>query len=79
MTEKTVPSGDNPDGTEHNTSQSQCTSGDLIAKGKAIVESRRPPRGEHLGRIAYWGLGVYQGSPQEWKDALFAEWEASDD
>jgi len=50
-------------------------SDDLIAKGKAIAESGKclKPRGEYLGTIAAWGLPVYEGSPQEWKDALLAE------
>jgi hypothetical protein len=49
--------------------------GDWIARGKAIAESGKylPPRGEYLGRIESWGLDVYQGSPREWIDALFAE------
>jgi hypothetical protein len=79
VTAKKVPPGDDPDGTnEHDddhASQSQCSPGDLIAKGKAIAESGKhlPPRGKHLGRIDYWGLDVYGGSPQEWIDALYAE------
>ncbi|WP_333894514.1 hypothetical protein [Mycolicibacterium gadium] len=48
---------------------------DLIAKGKQAIESGRyaPPDGELLGRIELWGFDVYEGSPQPWKDALFAE------
>jgi hypothetical protein len=48
---------------------------DLTAKGKAIAESGNylPARGELLGRIEAWCLDVYEGSPQEWIDALFAE------
>jgi hypothetical protein len=50
-------------------------SDDLIAKGKALAQSGKylPSRGELLGRIEAWGLDVYEGSPQEWKEALFAE------
>jgi hypothetical protein len=46
-----------------------------VAKGKAIAESHRyaPQRGEFLGRLRSWGLDVYEGSPQEWIDALLAE------
>jgi hypothetical protein len=46
-------------------------------RGKQIIDSGKhaPPRGEHLGTIAHWGLRVYEGSPQEWKDALYAEQE----
>jgi hypothetical protein len=46
-----------------------------IARGKAIDESGKytKPRGEYLGTITAWGLPVYEGSPQEWKDALLAE------
>ena len=46
-----------------------------IEHGKAIVESGRyaPKRGEYLGTIERWGLDVYEGSPQPWIDALFAE------
>ena len=47
---------------------------ELIARGKAIVESGKylPPRGEHLGRL--WGvLDVYEGSPQPWIDLLMQE------
>jgi hypothetical protein len=45
------------------------------AQGKAVVDSGRyaPSRGDYLGTIAYWGLDVYEGSPQEWKDALAQE------
>jgi hypothetical protein len=48
---------------------------DWVARGKAIAESGKyvRPRGKHLGRIESWGLDVYDGSPQEWKDALLAE------
>ena len=48
---------------------------DLVARGKAIAESGKyaPRRGEFLGRIEAWGLDVYEGSPQGWKDALAKE------
>jgi hypothetical protein len=44
-------------------------------RGKQIIASGKhaPERGEYLGTIAYWGLDVYEGSPQEWKDALAQE------
>lgn len=47
----------------------------LIARGKALAESGNylPARGEYLGTIECWGLDVYEGSPQEWIDALWAE------
>lgn len=51
-------------------------SGDeLMARGKQIAESGKyvPPRGEYLGRIDLWGIDVYEHSPQERIDALFAE------
>lgn len=50
---------------------------DDIARGEAIIRSGRhaPPRGEYLGTIEAWGLPVYEGSPQEWQDALRAEQE----
>jgi hypothetical protein len=49
---------------------------DLIARGKAIGESGKhlPARGKWLGCLESWGLDVYEGSPQEWKDALAAEY-----
>lgn len=52
---------------------------DLVARGKAIVESGKyaPPRGEYLGRIDHSGLDVYAGSPQPWIDALFAAEESA--
>jgi hypothetical protein len=52
---------------------------DLAAKGKAIVASGKyaPPRGELLGTITAWGLPVYEGSPQPWKDALYQEQESA--
>lgn len=48
---------------------------DAADRGKAIVESGKyaPPRGEHLGTIRHWGLDVFEGSPQQWKSALFEE------
>jgi hypothetical protein len=48
---------------------------ELITRGKAIAESGRylPARGECLGHLESWGLDVYEGSPQQWKDALLAE------
>lgn len=54
------------------------THDDLNARGKAIADSAKylPPRGEYLGRIQAWGLDVHEGSPHEWKTALFAEWDA---
>jgi hypothetical protein len=52
---------------------------ELIARGKAIAESGKyTPRGAFLGRLQSWGLDVYEGSPQEWKNALFAEWDGND-
>ena len=46
-----------------------------VARGKAIVQSGRhlPPRSEYQGRL-YGVLDVYEGSPQEWIDALRQEW-----
>lgn len=57
------------------------TAKELIARGKAIVESGKyaPPRGEYLGRIQRWGLDVYEGSPPMWKEALAAEQRGADD
>jgi hypothetical protein len=57
--------------------QNNLTQAELIARGKAIVESGKyaPPRGEHLGRLESCGLHVYEGSPQPWIDALHAEQE----
>jgi hypothetical protein len=45
------------------------------ARGRALVASGKhaPPRGEFLGRVEFWGLDVYAGSPPEWKAALAAE------
>jgi tRNA U34 5-methylaminomethyl-2-thiouridine-forming methyltransferase MnmC len=45
------------------------------ARGKVLAESNKylPPRREHLGRLDAWGLDVFEGSPQAWKDALLAE------
>jgi hypothetical protein len=50
-------------------------SDELIARGKAIAESGKylTARGEFLGRLESWGVDVYEGSPQEWKSALFDE------
>lgn len=47
----------------------------LAARGKAIVDSgvHSPACGVHLGHIEQWGLDVYENSPQQWKDALYAE------
>ncbi|MGO9350832.1 MAG: hypothetical protein ACLP3C_08400 [Mycobacterium sp.] len=45
-------------------------------RGKQIAESGKyaPPRGEYLGRIESWGrLDVYEGSREEWIEALRAE------
>ena len=52
-------------------------SSDDIARGEAIARSGKyaPPRGQYLGAIEQWGLPVYEGSPQEWKDALVAQTE----
>lgn len=49
--------------------------GDLVARGRTIIASGRyaPPRGKYLGRLEFWGLDVYEGSPQAWIDALLAE------
>jgi hypothetical protein len=51
------------------------TQAEWVARGKAIAESGKyaPKRGKFLGRLESWGLDVYEGSPQEWKDALLAE------
>lgn len=48
---------------------------ELIAAGRAVAESGKysPPRGEYLGRIERWGLDVFEGSPQSWKNALAEE------
>jgi hypothetical protein len=48
---------------------------DWVARGNALIESGKyaSPRGAYLGRIEHWGIDVYQGSPEEWKDALLAE------
>ena len=45
------------------------------ARGKAVLESGKyaPKRGKLLGRLESWGLDVYEGSPQAWKDALRQE------
>jgi len=50
-------------------------SDELTARGLRIIKSGKyvPPRGAHLGRIEAWGLDVYEGSPQQWIDALLAE------
>ena len=50
---------------------------DMIARGESICRSSKhaPPRGELLGTITAWGLDVYEGSPQQWKDTLRAEQE----
>ena len=56
------------------------TDADRVAEqGKAIVESGKyaPPRGDYLGTIERWGLPVYEGSPQEWIDALYQEQESA--
>lgn len=47
----------------------------LIRHGHTITETSQhtPPRGEHLGTINHWGLDVYENSPQEWIDTLYAE------
>lgn len=52
-------------------------SADDIARGEAIIRSGIyvPPQGEYLGRIEYWGLDVYDNSPQQWQEALRAEQE----
>jgi hypothetical protein len=46
-----------------------------IARGESLSRSGKyaPPRGDYLGTITHWGLDVYEGSPQEWKDALAQE------
>ena len=41
-----------------------------IAEIKAQAEAKR---GEYLGRIRFWGLDVFEGSPQPWIDALMQE------
>jgi len=48
---------------------------ELIARGKALAKSGKyaRPRGEYLGRLDRCALNVYQGSPQEWIDALMAD------
>jgi hypothetical protein len=52
-------------------------SDDEIARGETICRSGKytPTRGELLGTITAWGLPVYEGSPQEWQDALRQEQE----
>ena len=54
-------------------------SADEIARGETLARSGKytPPRGEHLGTITAWGLPVYDGSPQQWKDALHQEQESA--
>jgi hypothetical protein len=44
-------------------------------RGKQIANSGKyaPPQGAYLGRIESWGLDVYEGSPESWKDALLDE------
>jgi hypothetical protein len=53
------------------------TPADWIARGKAIFASGKyaPKRGAFLGRLESWGLDVYEGSPEPWKQALEAEHE----
>jgi hypothetical protein len=48
---------------------------DWVAEGERIAESGRyvAARGELLGYLESWGLDVYEGSPQQWIDALVAE------
>jgi len=44
-------------------------------RGRKIVEDGKyaPPLGKWLGRIEYWGLDVFENSPQPFKDALLTE------
>ena len=48
---------------------------DIHAHAKAVLTSGKyaRPRGELLGTIERFRLPVYEGSPQEWKDALRQE------
>jgi hypothetical protein len=48
------------------------THAEWIRRGRQIFESGKyaPKRGEFLGRIESWGLDVFEGSPESWKDAL---------
>jgi hypothetical protein len=48
------------------------THDEWIAKGKTLFESGAyaTPMGAHIGVIKRYGLDVYEGSPQQWKDAL---------
>jgi hypothetical protein len=39
----------------------------------AAIAAPADDRGAFLGRLESWGLDVYEGSPQEWKDALRQE------
>ena len=39
----------------------------------AAIGAPTDDRGQFLGRLESWGLDVYEGSPQEWKDALRQE------
>jgi hypothetical protein len=52
-------------------------SADDIARGETLCRSGKhtPPRADYLGTIERWGLPVYEGSPQEWIDALYQEQE----
>jgi hypothetical protein len=56
------------------------THAEWLRRGREIYASGKyaPKRGAFLGRIQAWGLDVYEGSPQTWKDALFAEWDQAD-
>jgi hypothetical protein len=46
-----------------------------VERGRQIIATGKyaPERGEYPGTIAYWGVDVYEGSRQEWKDALAQE------
>lgn len=48
---------------------------ELAERGCRIVESGKyaPRQGEYLGRIDFWGVDVYEGSPQPLIAALIEE------
>jgi hypothetical protein len=51
-------------------------SNDDIERGRTLFESGKyaKPLGKYLGRLESWGLDVFEGSPQAWKDELIAEY-----
>jgi hypothetical protein len=45
-----------------------------VERGRLLAASgAHLPRGELLGHLEFWGIDVYEGSPQPWIDALLAE------